>query len=36
MRLVLLGSRDVLIGKNNSRRDFGEICKDKEIKYDMN
>ena len=28
MRLLLLGPRDTIIGKNNNRRDFGEIWKD--------
>ena len=31
MRLMNLGSRDTIIGKNNCRRDFGEIWKDEEI-----
>ena len=36
MRLVLLGSRDTIIGKNNGRRDSGEIWRDEEIEYGMN
>ena len=36
MRLELLGSKDTSIGKNNGRRDFGEIWKYKEIEYGMN
>ena len=36
MRLVLLGSRDTIIRKNNCRRDFEEISKDIEIEYGMN
>ena len=31
MSLVLLGSRDSIIVKNNSTKDFGEIWKDKNI-----
>ena len=34
MRLVLLGRRDIVIGKNNGRRDFRDIKKDYEMKYD--
>ena len=36
MRLVLLGSKDTIIGKNNDRRDFGESWKDEEMEYSMN
>ena len=36
MRLVLLGSTDTIIGKTNSRRDFGETWKDKEIECGIN
>ena len=35
MRLLLLRSRDTIIGKNNGRRDFGEIWMDEEIEYCM-
>ena len=35
MRLVLLGSRDTIIGKNDGRKDFREILKDEEIYYSM-
>ena len=35
MRLVLQGSRDTIIGKNNNRRDFEEIWKDEEMEYGM-
>ena len=36
MRLVLLGTTYTIIGKNNGRRDFGEIWRDEEIEYGMN
>ena len=36
MRLVPLGSRETIIGKNNNKRDFGEIWNDEEIEYGMN
>ena len=35
MRLVLLGKRDTIIEKNNSRRDFWRNMKDKEMEYVM-
>ena len=35
MRLVLLGSRDTIIEKNNGRRDLGEIWKNEEIEYGL-
>ena len=36
MKLLRLRSRDTVIKKNNSRRDFGEIWKDELMKYGMN
>ena len=33
MRLVLLRNRNSILGKNNGRRDFGEVWKHKEIEY---
>ena len=36
MRLILLGSRDTIIEKNNGRRDLEEIWKDEEMEYRMN
>ena len=36
MRLVLLGSRDTIIGKNNGRRDFAEIWRDGLKEYGTN
>ena len=36
MRLVIVRSRDTIIGKNNGRRDFREIWKDIEMEYGMN
>ena len=36
MGLLFLGSRDIIIRKNNYRMDFEEIWKEKEIEYSMN
>ena len=36
MRLVLLRSRDNIIGRPKNKRDFGEIWKDEEMEWGMN
>ena len=35
MRLKILGSRDTIIGKNNNRRDFGELLYGNQVEYSM-